>query len=259
MYDVIAARAEINKRLRVLEGASLEPYLDIGGVPTIGVGATTYPDGRRVTMHDPALTSDQMNKMLDTEVDRGIDQVLPMVDHQCTTMQLVALVLCGYNIGFGGLAGSTIIRLHNKGDFIGASRAFSLWDKVKDPKTGKLVSSHALAVRRLAEAAVYVSDMPVSAMPQTVVSESKLSSSPIMRSAATIAAGGGAVVMNSLSTHPVETVSTGLGQANTIAQQVVDMAHTFGLSLPIVFGVGLIGLAGVIGYWRYQQRQTGRT
>ena len=41
------------------EGYRTEPYRDSGGVPTIGIGSTVYPDGRRVTMTDPPVTQAQ--------------------------------------------------------------------------------------------------------------------------------------------------------------------------------------------------------
>ncbi|MGF6147099.1 glycoside hydrolase family protein [Kingella potus] len=41
------------------EGYRAAPYRDSGGVPTIGIGSTQYPDGRRVQMADPPVTPAQ--------------------------------------------------------------------------------------------------------------------------------------------------------------------------------------------------------
>jgi phage lysozyme len=41
------------------EGYRPAPYPDSGGVPTIGIGSTVYPDGRRVKMTDPPVTQTQ--------------------------------------------------------------------------------------------------------------------------------------------------------------------------------------------------------
>lgn len=41
--------------IKEFESFRSRPYLDTGDVPTIGYGATIYPDGRKVTMQDHSI------------------------------------------------------------------------------------------------------------------------------------------------------------------------------------------------------------
>ena len=50
-----------NKRdalIKDFEKFRAEPYRDSEGIPTIGYGTTSYPDGRAVTMNDQPITED---------------------------------------------------------------------------------------------------------------------------------------------------------------------------------------------------------
>lgn len=55
----LAASAAFFAALAAHEGYRAAPYRDSGGVPTIGIGSTQYPDGRRVKMTDPPVTQAQ--------------------------------------------------------------------------------------------------------------------------------------------------------------------------------------------------------
>ena len=46
------------KLIKESEGFSAAPYLDPLGIPTIGFGTTYYPDGKKVTMEDPAISKE---------------------------------------------------------------------------------------------------------------------------------------------------------------------------------------------------------
>ena len=65
--------------------------------------------------------------------------------------QFDALVSLVFNIGMGNFLKSTVLSRLLENDFPGASLAFGLWDKVKDPQTGHLQSSKGLRSRRAAE------------------------------------------------------------------------------------------------------------
>ena len=45
------------------EGLSLTPYICPAGVPTIGWGNTYYPNGKKVTMKDKAITREQADEI----------------------------------------------------------------------------------------------------------------------------------------------------------------------------------------------------
>ena len=79
MADIEKASARLDKELRKEEGERFKPYLCTAGVPTIGVGATTYPDGRKVTLADPPITKSQMDRMLSIEIGRYVHEVMDMV------------------------------------------------------------------------------------------------------------------------------------------------------------------------------------
>ena len=50
--------------IKSFEGFRSHPYKCPAGIPTIGYGATFYPNGKKVTMDDPAITEQQATDML---------------------------------------------------------------------------------------------------------------------------------------------------------------------------------------------------
>lgn len=55
----LAASAVFFIGLAKHEGFCSKPYKDSGGVPTIGIGSTQYPNGKRVTMADKPITKEE--------------------------------------------------------------------------------------------------------------------------------------------------------------------------------------------------------
>lgn len=255
MPDVAAARAHLNRLLRKEEGERLSPYLCEAGVPTIGVGATTYPDGRKVTLADPPITREQMDSMLDAETLRYTSAVMRMVDGQCTTQQLVALCLCAYNIGLDGMAGSSMIRLHRAGDYAGAARAFRLWNKYRPKGPGTPLEVHpVLEARRAREAAIYLTQdatqaAPV-AVPQAVEPESKLTASPI-------ATGGATTVGAGVVTAIVEFKDSlgGLGDVARKGREI--LVDTLGVPTEWLLPLALVAVGALIIRQRLRQRAEG--
>jgi lysozyme len=242
----------LNAGLRQEEGERLKPYLCQAGVPTIGVGATTYPDGRKVTLADPPITREQMDAMLDAETLRYTSAVMRMVDGQCTTDQLVALCMLGYNIGLDGLKGSTVIRLHRAGDYAGAARAFRLWNQYRPKGPGTPLAVHpVLDARRAREAAIYATDAaePVG-VPQAVEPESTLVKSPI-------AAGGTATAATGVVTAIVE-FKDSLGGLGDVARKGRELlVDVLGVPVEWLLPLALVALGVMIVRQRLQQRQGG--
>ncbi|RTL06512.1 MAG: hypothetical protein EKK62_12850 [Acidimicrobiia bacterium] len=253
MPDVAAARAHLDRLLRKEEGERLSPYLCEAGVPTIGVGATTYPDGRKVTLADPPITREQMATMLQAETLRYTSAVMRMVDGQCTTAQLVALCLCGYNIGLPALQGSSMIRLHRAGDYAGAARAFRLWNKYRPKPGGPLEVHPALEARRAREAAIYLTADAAAAPagpPQSVEPESKMTDSPIAKGG-TAAAGAGAITILAQVGEHVEAVKPVVRGARDV------LVDTLGVPVEWLLPIAVIVAGVLVVRWRLAQRQGG--
>jgi lysozyme len=111
------------------EGIKLAPYLDSVGIPTIGIGCTFYPNGRRVTMGDKPLQNAQEAWDLFDAVNRNFMlTVYSTTRDDINQNQFNALVSLCYNIGTAGFKGSTVLKLVNKNPNdpkIGA--AFEMW------------------------------------------------------------------------------------------------------------------------------------
>lgn len=114
-----------------LEGVRLKPYKDSVGIPTIGIGMTYYPDtGKRVTMQDPPLTTEQVYEYFSQIVKPYETTVWSLTRDDINQQQFNALVALTYNIGVAGFKGSTVLRRVNanpKDERIKA--AFEMWRK----------------------------------------------------------------------------------------------------------------------------------
>lgn len=107
------------------EGCSLKAYLDTQGHWTIGWGHTPATKGQTETqaVADKMYISDMLQ--YSNTVNRCIK--LPMTQHQFDAM----VDFC-YNIGSNGFAVSNTCKLFNKGDKVGAGKAFFGW--LKNPE-----------------------------------------------------------------------------------------------------------------------------
>lgn len=258
-----AARPLLIESLKREEGLRLKPYLCAAGVPTIGVGATTYPDGRAVKMDDKPITEEVAMRMLAMEADR----YLMAVSHFCTRFptahQLAALTSLAYNIGLSAFSKSTVLRLHNAGDDAGAARAFALWNKATIG--GKLTVVPGLVARRAREAAMYVTaddEAPAEPSPQAVATEPRLVASPTMNSGVlTVAAGAATAVADSAGPDPVSQLSTIGQQASTVQtalQQIKTLIiDTVGIPASWWLPMIVIGTGAVVIYRRWKQRREG--
>lgn len=134
--------------IQSFEGCELEAYLDVAGIPTIGWGHT----GPEVKLGQ-TITQAEADGLFDVDTDRFEAAVDGLTNGKATDNQFAALVSFAYNLGAEALAGSTLLRMHNSGDFAGAAAQFGRWNKAK--VNGKLVVVKGLTRRREAEAALY--------------------------------------------------------------------------------------------------------
>ncbi len=131
-------------------GPALIAYLCPAGIWTIGFGRT-----RGVTQGTTIASKVVAEIMLDedllvyaAEVDRLVGDA-PTSKHERAAM--TSLI---YNIGFGGFATSSVLRLHKQGKKQEAAHAFALWNKAT--VGGKLVALPGLTRRRAAETSLYL-------------------------------------------------------------------------------------------------------
>lgn len=136
--------------IKSFEGFRAKPYRCPAGVPTIGYGATYYPDGRRVTMQDKPVSdvdaTDMLRSML-ASYEAGVDRYVSV---PLTQGQFDALVSFAYNVGLSALKNSTLLRLLNLRDYAGAAAQFARWNRAG----GKVLPG--LTRRREAERQMFV-------------------------------------------------------------------------------------------------------
>lgn len=230
------------------EGCRLSAYLCPAGVWTCGWGET---DG---VGPNTVWTQDYADRRFCDSLTERAQAVIAACTVEPTPNQLGALVSLAYNIGIGGFKKSTVLRQHNAGNTAAAARAFSLWNKAKDPKTGKLREVDGLTARRLAEAALYLQprtgDAPAP-MPQVVAPESKPTAGPIASTGGAVAGAGGIIAaLGPLGEH-IEAVKSTLGAAKGL---IVD---TLGVPPDWVLPLLLIGAGVLIVRMRLRQRAEG--
>jgi lysozyme len=133
------------------EGVILTPYLCPAGVPTIGLGTTRYPDGTAVTLADPAITRERAYEIARHQLQH---EFLPHVLRLCpglakeTAGRLGAILDFTYNLGWPALAGSTLRKRVNAGDWGAVKVELSKW------VNGGGRRLRGLVLRRAAEAAL---------------------------------------------------------------------------------------------------------
>lgn len=131
--------------IKSFEGLRLDAYPDpaTGGEPiTIGYGSTGgYKLGQRITEAEAeALLRKDLERF-----EKAVNALAPVT----TQGQFDALVSLAFNVGEGNLKSSTLLKLHNAGNYFGAEHEFAKWNKA----AGKVMAG--LTRRRNAEADLY--------------------------------------------------------------------------------------------------------
>lgn len=111
------------------EGFSARAYLCPAGIPTIGYGATYYPDGSKVTLQDLTITEPHAAELLRYELEHTY---LPAVLRLCPILatderRLNAIVDFAFNLGVGRLQSSTLRRKINAQDWPAAQNEILKW------------------------------------------------------------------------------------------------------------------------------------
>jgi lysozyme len=136
--------------IKKFESFAAKPYKCSAGVPTIGYGATYYPDGRKVTLNDPPITEAYAVSLLEEMLKTYEKAVDSFCRDDVTQNQFDALVSFAYNVGTSNLKSSTLLKkvnVNSKDETIRAE--FLRWNKA----AGKVLKG--LTRRREEEAALY--------------------------------------------------------------------------------------------------------
>jgi lysozyme len=95
------------------EGLKLKPYLCSAKVPTIGYGNTYYPDGKKVTLLDKAITKEYAFEIFKDIADKFARRVNETLKKPVTQNQFDSLVSFTYNVGTGAFSTSTLLKKVN--------------------------------------------------------------------------------------------------------------------------------------------------
>jgi lysozyme len=132
------------------EGLSLIPYLCSAKVPTIGYGNTYYPNGKKVTMQDKAITKPEAFEMFKFIADKFALKVNELIKLKVNQNQFNACVSLSYNIGLNSFAKSTLLKKVNfNPDDLTIKNEFLKWNKAG----GKEIKG--LTTRREIESQLY--------------------------------------------------------------------------------------------------------
>lgn len=220
------------------EGFRSTAYEDIAvpGLWTIGYGFT------RGVRPGHTMTREQADERLRAEIaeyEAGVMRACKVPPNQ---NQFDALCSFAWNVGVSGMAGSSVIRAHNRGDQQAAARAFALWNKAG----GRVWPG--LTRRRAAEAALYLepiyapSEGPVVDMPQAIDPERPMAASEINR--AGVAAGGTAAL-------------AAVAEATRTVADVRWSLASLGEWLVPVLLIAVAGICGYVVWQRWRQRRDG--
>jgi lysozyme len=135
--------------LKRSEGLRLFVYRDAAGLPTIGYGHKLTPGEH----YPKGITEAEAFVLLDKDLSVVEKFVASLVHVTLTQGQFDALVDFVYNLGYRRLAGSTLLRDLNAGNYDLVPKQLLLWDH--GDMHGKEVELKDLKARRQAEAKLW--------------------------------------------------------------------------------------------------------
>lgn len=124
--------------IKLKEGFRSKPYLCPAKVPTIGYGATYYPNGTRVSMYDPPITEEWADKILSDMLGLYEKAVDSYTRDDINQNQFDALVSFAYNLGITNLKTSTLLKKVNTNPSDPTIKdEFLKWNKTDGTHDGK--------------------------------------------------------------------------------------------------------------------------
>lgn len=235
--------------VKEFEGLRFRAYLCPAGVWTIGYGHT---DG---VQEGQQITEAQADRFLDQDLDWAeacVEKYAPGANDN----EFAAMVSLTFNIGAAGFAKSTVARLHNVGDKLGAARAFRMWNKAT--VGGKLVELPGLTRRRLAEESLYLtsaSPFQEQAMPQEVAPPPTMATSKTGWTAGGVAVAGAGTLAEQLDPDKISAAASAIESLSGSAQSIMRVATTVG---PIVLTTVVVGGAVFILVRHWLQKRSAR-
>lgn len=113
---------------RALANGDAAAYLCPANIPTIGWGTTFYPNEQAVRLGD-VRTRAQCDSYKRYDLLKFSNAVKRLVKVPMTQGMFDALVSFAYNAGAYALETSTLLRLLNQGNYVGAATQFERWNK----------------------------------------------------------------------------------------------------------------------------------
>lgn len=118
---------------------NLDPYLCPAGVWTIGWGHAIYHKGKMLkgaenkklaySLYPGGITLNQAEDLLRGDALDFCRDVQNLLKVPVTQNQFNALVSFSFNVGVSALRSSTLLKLLNTCDYMGAAKEFAKWDK----------------------------------------------------------------------------------------------------------------------------------
>jgi GH24 family phage-related lysozyme (muramidase)/uncharacterized protein YvpB len=100
------------KIIGFFEGLKLDAYLDMIGVPTIGIGTTRWHDGGPIPM-DARITEEQAIAFFKRDAAEFMADIQTAVNVPLTARQIAAILSWAYNNGTGDFFDSTLLKVIN--------------------------------------------------------------------------------------------------------------------------------------------------
>lgn len=112
-----------------LEGERLEAYLCPSGIPTISVGLTQYPDGRKVKLGDK-ITKEQSREYLKQTLETFEKQIVLLLNHlPLPRKALDSLIIFTFNVGISAFSKSSLLKeiKKNRNNLKEIEKQFNRW------------------------------------------------------------------------------------------------------------------------------------
>lgn len=139
-YEGLAEKVFENGKL-----VAIESYQDMVGIWTIGYGHT------KTAKPNMRISPEKAEALLQEDIAEFEEAVARTAQVPLSSDHFSALVAFAFNLGASALAESTLLKLLNKGDYLGAADQLPRWNKADENR------SLGLTRRRLSERALFLS------------------------------------------------------------------------------------------------------